>query len=135
MPPTWLLKLSSRSHVFLYRLFGGRFVKTMNGLPVLLLTTTGRKSGVERTTPVVFLRDGEDFIIAPGVRERPDWYLNLKKQSRATIQIGNSARQVRALEVDPEERSRLWKKVPDYWNDYQEKAKSELPLIILRTYD
>jgi deazaflavin-dependent oxidoreductase (nitroreductase family) len=130
-----MLKLSSKLHVLMYRLSGGRLGKAMNGLPVLLLSTTGRKSGVARTKPVVFLREGEDLIIAPGVLERPDWYLNLKKSPRVTIQIGNSTRQVQAIEADPEERSRLWEKVPEYWRDYQKKAKNELPLIILRAND
>lgn len=135
MPPTVMLKLPSNLHVMMYRLSGGRLGKAMNGLPVLLLTTTGRKSGVARTKPVVFLREGEHLIIAPGVVERPDWYLNLKKTPQATIRIGSATRHVQAVEADPEERSRLWEQVPEYWKDYQKKAKNELPLMILRADD
>lgn len=132
MPPRWLLKISSKAHVFIYRSTGGKAWKTMNGLPVLLLTTTGRNTGMQRTTPVVFLRNGKDIIVAPGVVEKPNWYLNLKSHAQARIQIGKSIIKVRAFEAESEERTRLWMNVPDYWKDYQKKAKNQLPLIILR---
>ena len=135
VPPTWLLKLSSRAHVMLCRLSGGRLGRTMNGLPVLLLTTTGRKSGKPHTTPIVYLQDEADYIIAPGLVERPDWYLNLKQNPEVTIKIGNETHTVEAREAVAEDRSRLWAKAPAYWNDYQKAAQGELPVIILRLVD
>jgi deazaflavin-dependent oxidoreductase (nitroreductase family) len=132
MPPRWLLKFSSRLHVFFFRLTGGRMGNTVNGLPVLLLTTTGRRSGENHTTPVVFLRHGAEMIIAPGVVEKPDWFRNLKRHPQAQVQIGASVLRVLATQVGHEERSRLWEKVPDYWNDYQRRARTELPLILLK---
>jgi len=132
IPPLWLLRIFSALHVFIYRLSGGRLGAMMNGLPVLLLTTTGRKSGRPRTLPLVYMRDEADYIIAPGVLERPAWYLNLRAHPQATIQIGTSAIQVNAQEAHGDERRRLWAQAPAYWHDYQKRAKAELPVIILQ---
>lgn len=133
-PPLWLLKLFIRIHVYLYRKTGGRLWNSMNGLPVLLLTTTGRKTGNLHTVPVVFLRDDLNYVIAPGVIERPAWYLNLKANPQAHIQIGRFNVQVEATVADGEERHRLWAKVPPYWEAYQKTAKAELPVVLLRPF-
>ena len=111
-PPKWLLRLSSKAHVMLYRLTGGRLGRMMNGLPVLLLTTTGRKSGKPHTRPVVYLQDDVDYVIAPGLIERPDWYLNLKHNPAVVIKIGNETHTAEAKEALAEDRSRLWAKAP-----------------------
>lgn len=135
VPPRWLLKLSSRIHVFLYHKTSGRVWKSMNGVPVMLLTTTGRKTGNPHTVPVVFLKDDLNYVIAPGVVERPAWYLNLKANPRARIQIGGFSMQVEAAVADNEERHRLWAMVPPYWEAYQKNARGELPLVVLKTQD
>jgi F420H(2)-dependent quinone reductase len=78
-PPKPILRFFSRIHTWLYRRSNGRRRNVMNGLPVLLLTTFGWQSGQPHTVPVVYLADRDDYLIAPGVVPRPDWYLNLKK--------------------------------------------------------
>lgn len=132
MTPKWMLKLSGKIHVFMYQLFGGGRGGQMNGLPVLLLTTTGRKSGQPHTRPLVYLRDGADYIIAPGVLAQPDWYLNLKRQPGATIQVGKAKYVIRAAEATDEIYHRLWELAPSYWHEYRRDYPGEMPLVILR---
>lgn len=132
MPSKWMLRLFSTIHVFLYRLFGGAIGARMNGLPVLLLTTTGRKTGKPRTKPLVYLRDGADYIIAPGILARPDWYLNLQLQPNATIRVGQAKYVISAEEAADETYSKLWELAPPYWHDYRRNYPGQMPLVILR---
>jgi len=104
----------------------------MNGLPVLLLTTTGRKSGQAHTVPVAYLSHGNAYLIAPGVVPRPDWYLNLKHAPRAEIQIGAQTMAAEAEELTGPARNRLWATVPDYWKEYEQRTGITLPLMLLR---
>ena len=104
----------------------------MNNMPVLLLTTTGCRTGNQHTIPVVFMKDGSNHIIAPGVIETPDWYLNLKANPHAGIQAGKVITRVMAVEATGEEHQRLWAMAPAYWKDYQKNAKRDLPIIMLQ---
>ena len=131
MPPKWLLRWVSRLNVLFYRLSGGRLWSRMNGLPVMLLTTTGRHSGHLHTTPIVYITHGERLIIAPGFVETPDWFLNLKASPQARILRGKNAQSVRAEEANPAERESLWPLVPNYWKQYRTRYNNELPLVIL----
>jgi len=103
----------------------------MNGMPVLLLTTIGRKTGRPRTVPLVYMREGGGYVIAPGILESPAWYLNLRMNPQARIQIGASAMPVEAREVHGDERRRLWARVPPYWRDYQRAYRGEIQVMIL----
>jgi deazaflavin-dependent oxidoreductase (nitroreductase family) len=127
----WLLRIFISIHMCLYRLSSGRLGKTMNGMPVLLLTTTGRKTGRPRTVPVVYLNDGNDYAITVGVVERPAWLLNLRAQPLAGIQVGSSKLRVEAREASDDDRRRLWARAPAYWHDYQKVTKNEFPFILL----
>lgn len=131
-PPRWVLRLNRSLHCCVYRWSGGIIGKTRNGLPVLLLTTVGRRSGKPRTTPLVYLRDGERYIIAPGRIPNPDWYRNLKQTPRAVIQIGRVTRAVEAEEVESEERNQLWALAPPYWHEYQRRYPGPMPLMVLQ---
>ena len=131
-PPKFLLRFFSRIHAAAYRRSNGQRRNVMNGLPVLLLTTTGRRSGRQHTVPIVYLRHGDDYLIAPGVVLRPDWYLNLKHTPRAQIQTGAQIIFVEAEEVAGPARESLWATVPDYWKDYEKRAGIVLPLMRLR---
>ena len=96
--------------VALYRLTGGAIGGRVGPERVLLLTTTGRKSGQRRTIPVSYFEDGSTlFVIASnaGREYHPAWYLNLSAQPQAEIQIRREHRPVRAREASPEERTRL----------------------------
>jgi deazaflavin-dependent oxidoreductase (nitroreductase family) len=132
------LKLVSSLHVALFRASGGRIGGRLRGnLPVLLLTTTGRKSGKQRTTPLLYVRDGEQYVIVAsvgGAPKHPAWHLNLQNNPAATIQIGTRRIAVSAKTATPDERTRLWSLVtamyPGY-DAYQAKTSREIPVVVL----
>lgn len=129
-----------RVHHALYRMTGGKIGKSMPGskLEVLLLTTTGRKSGLPRTHPVMFYRDGQDLVILAsnsGDDRPPQWYLNLKANSEVTVQIGSETRAVTAVEATEAERRRLWpllKAIHPIFAAYETFTDRQLPVIQLR---
>ena len=131
-PPRAMLRRFSAFNIFIYRISGGRFMGRRNDLPLLLLSTTGRSSGALHTVPLVYLRDGERYIVMPGVYERPDWYLNLKANPGVQIQVGSVQFAVVGEEVTGSERERLWRQVPQYWRDYQEQYSQRLPVMVLQ---
>jgi F420H(2)-dependent quinone reductase len=105
-----LMKFGIRAAVSLYRLTGGAIGGRVGPEKVLLLTTTGRKSGQRRTVPVSYFEDGSTlFVIASnaGRESHPAWYLNLTSHPNAEIEIKRSRRQVTARVARPEERERL----------------------------
>jgi deazaflavin-dependent oxidoreductase (nitroreductase family) len=134
-----ILKLFSRVHVVFYRAsggrVGGRFRKTA---PVLLLTTSGRKTGKRRTIPLLYVEDADRYVVVAsvgGASRHPAWYLNLRGDPAATIQVGNRKLAVGSETAGPEERARLWARVtrmyPKY-DDYQAKTSREIPVVTLR---
>ena len=93
---------------------GGRIGGMLRRAPVLLLTTTGRKSGKRRTTPLLYLEERDRYVVVAsvgGAATHPAWYLNVRGNPAATIQIGRHELVVTAEAVGPEERARLWPKV------------------------
>ncbi len=133
-----LIKLLSAIHLFWYRLTGGLFGGTVAGAPILLLTTTGRKSGKRRTAPLIYLEDGANMVVVAsngGNDRHPVWWLNLEKNPEAEVQIGNTSKRVRAEKADTEERGRLWPLVVGMYGGYQKyqnETQREIPLVILR---
>lgn len=110
----------------------------MLGSPVLLLITTGRKSGRERTVPLLYLRDGEDLVVVGsngGAATHPAWWLNLRANPEAIVEVGDQKLRVRAKKADPEEKDRLWPKLvamyPSY-EDYQRRTDREIPVVLLK---
>lgn len=135
-------RLFGRLHAKLYKRLGGRFVGSLGlGRKVLLLTTTGRKSGLERTTPLVYMPHGNDAIIYPsngGKETPPAWWLNLQANAIATIQIGKTIREVRARAASKVEHAEIWPKAAAYnphWRQYAESVVREIPLVILEGVD
>jgi F420H(2)-dependent quinone reductase len=135
------LKVVSGAHKLLYRATGGHVATRIWGLSVLLLTTRGRKTGRPRTTPLCFLRDGDDLVVAAsngGMDWSPSWWLNLLREPHATIEIGRTRRAIRARQATPEERERLWTQLtsvaPGYLR-YQARTSREIPLAILQPAD
>jgi len=101
----------SKAHLAVQRLSRGRAFGRVAGMPVLLLTTTGRRSGKARTTPLTFFRDGDDLAVVAsngGADRPPDWSLNLETNPRAVVAIGRDTFGVTARTASDEERSRLW---------------------------
>lgn len=132
-----MLKLFSRIHVFLYGVSGGRLGGRFKGAPVLLLTTTGRKSGKRRTNPLLYGESAGRYVVVAsvgGAPKHPAWYLNLRSNANATIQVGGRKLSVRAETATPEERARLWPVMTQLYapyDDYQAKTSREIPIVIL----
>lgn len=132
-----LLKIVTRIHIFLYRTSGGRLWGRQSGLPVLLLTTTGRKSGLERTTPVIHVREGDDYIIAAskgGSERHPAWYHNLKANPQVRLELGSDRHSARAIITEGEERDRLYALLEAGNSDfttYKNRTDRQIPVIRL----
>ena len=128
----------SSIHVFWYRLTNGLIGGRVRGAPVLLLSTVGRKSGNKRTTPLLYLEDGENLVLVAsnGGRDRnPAWFTNLKHNHVVEVQVRGERRKMRAGQAMPEEMGRLWPLVTGMYRqygDYQRKTKREIPVVILR---
>ena len=107
------------------------------GSQILLLTTTGRRSGEQTTTPLIFGMDGDNPVIVAskgGAPEHPGWYRNLVKNPAAHVQIKGEKFPVRARDAEGEERERLWKMMNGEWRhyeEYQEKTDRQIPVVIL----
>jgi deazaflavin-dependent oxidoreductase (nitroreductase family) len=129
--PKFMIRFFSQIHAAAYRRSNGQRRNRMNGLPVLLLTTTGQHTGKPHTVPVVYITHGDAYLIAPGVVPRPDWYLNLKNKPQAEIQVGGRTIPITAEELSGPERARLWASVPEYWKAYEQRAGITLPLMRL----
>jgi len=104
---------------------------------MLLLNHVGAKSGETRTTPLVYVRDGENLVLVAskgGNPKNPAWFHNLRANPDATVQVGPERWAVRARVADPDERARLWPKaVATYsgYRGYQERTDRQIPLVVL----
>jgi len=121
-----------------YRVTNGKAGGRLAGGPVLLLTTTGRKSGRERTVPLLYLPDGENLVIVGsngGTATHPAWWLNLRSNPEATVEIGGWKMRVRAEEAGPAEKERLWPSLVEMYGGYEgyrRRTDREIPVVILR---
>jgi deazaflavin-dependent oxidoreductase (nitroreductase family) len=126
-----------RSAVWLYRRSNGRIAGTMRGAPVLLLSTAGRRSGRTWTTPLIYQPDGDRFVLIAsnaGAPKHPGWWLNLRRNPEATIQVGPETIPVTGSAVTGPERDRLWSlmtKVYPGYDDYQQKTSRTIPVVLL----
>ena len=133
-----LQKIGTTAHAALFRATGGRFLGSISKTPVLLLTTTGRKSGKPRTVPLLYLADGGGFAVIAsngGAVADPAWCRNLRENPAATVQIGSEQRAVRAEFVEGDERERLWKALAATYRGYDgyvEKTTRRIPVLMLR---
>jgi len=112
--PAAALRISGKLNVPLYRLSGGRVGGKVGRAPVLLLTTTGRRSGQQRTAPVLYLKEGERLVVIgsnAGNKNAPAWSLNLKANPDAEVEVGRDRSLVRARVTEGEERAELWRKM------------------------
>jgi F420H(2)-dependent quinone reductase len=132
-----LIKALSGAHRVVYRASGGRILGSLVGMPVLLLTTTGRRSGKPRTIPLTFLRDGAELVLIAsngGADRSPDWFRNLQDKPQAVVQLGPDTSTVTAREASAEERERLWPAITAAYSGYaryQEKTRRRIPVVLL----
>lgn len=136
-PPDWFFKALSRTHTFLYRRTGGRVGKRFSGMSVLLLTTTGRKSGKQRTTTLSYLQDGGDYLIAGskgGSESNPAWYLNLVATPEVEVQIANDVFAAKADATEGDDRDHLYerfKTLDDEYVKYESQTERTIPIVRL----
>jgi len=131
------IELFWRIHPVVYRLTGGRLLGRIAGVPVLLLITRGRKSGTPRTKPLLYLAHGEAFVVAAsyaGEPRHPAWWLNLRANPNAQVQVGSRVVDVRAREADGDERERLWHAIVAQeasFAEYERRTTRRIPVVVL----
>jgi deazaflavin-dependent oxidoreductase (nitroreductase family) len=132
-----MARVTTAVHKELYRRSGGRIGNKIGKLQHLLLTTTGRKSGQPRITPLNYGTDGDRIILVAsygGDDRAPQWYQNLVANPEVTVLIGAETRRMRAATATPEEKPRYWAVMtanyPGYDN-YQRKTERDIPVVVL----
>ena len=131
------IKTLSAIHRAIYSASGGRVGRRIAGMPVLLLTTTGRKTGKRRTSPLTYFeQDGAIVLVASygGRPHNPAWFENLVAAGEGEVTIGRERRPMRARPATAEERARLWPRIVETYDGYakyQAKTAREIPLAIL----
>jgi F420H(2)-dependent quinone reductase len=132
------MRVGSALNVLVYRLSQGKLLSRFpSGAPVCLLTTKGRKSGRWRTVPLLYLADGNDFIVVAsqgGSPQHPGWYLNLKADPSGELTIGRQRFPILTRRVSEEEKAQLWPRLvkiyPPY-EAYQRRTKRVIPVVRL----
>jgi len=126
-----------RLHRWMYRMTGGLLGRTSPVGTMLLLTTTGRRSGHARTVPLLYMEDGGRFVVVGsngGRPEPPAWLLNLRANPDASIQVGSRHHRVRAEILDGAARGALWDRLTQYyagWAHYQTLTDRAIPAVVL----
>lgn len=139
-----IIKVMATGNVWLYRRTGGRLGGTWrigagfrNPVPICLLEHHGRKTGKLRTTPLVYLEDGDRIVVVAsqaGRPEHPMWYLNLLADPDVTVQVGRRRRPMRARVADSAERAELWQRLVALYADYdsyQSWTDRVIPVVVL----
>lgn len=131
------IKWMSKINTFMYRRSDGEgFGSNFQGIPVALLTTTGRKSGKPRVSPLYFHRDGDTVVVAAskgGSEKNPMWYLNLKANPKVQVQIKKDVRELKARDATDEERAKYWPQLVDMYptyEDYQSWTDRTIPIVV-----
>lgn len=132
-----LIRGFGRLHAWVYEASDGRLGAKLKGLPMLLLVTTGRKSGEPRTAPLLYLPDGERCVVVAsyyGAPNDPVWYKNLQANPRCRVRAGRRRFEATARTAQGEERSDLWKRLVDLYADYadyQRRTDRQIPVVVL----
>lgn len=133
-----VVRLMSRLNTWIYRASGGRLGgRFAGGAPVLLLTTIGRKSGQPQTAPLLYLLDGEQYVLVAskgGMSHHPLWFKNLAANPRVEIEVGNRKLAAIARRATDDEKAALWPKLvamyPSY-DDYQARTTRNIPVVVV----
>jgi deazaflavin-dependent oxidoreductase (nitroreductase family) len=134
---SWRLRLAWRLHRWLYRVSGGRIGTAINGMPVLMLTTRGRRSGDRRRVALQYMAAGPACVVIAsfvGEDRQPAWLLNLRADPAATARRGRREERVRAREADGEERETLWQRIlaiDPAFAEYQRRTSRQIPVVML----
>jgi F420H(2)-dependent quinone reductase len=136
----WIFRQFIRLQVYIYRRSGGKRMGRIRGMPVLLLTTVGRKTGKQRVTPVMYMRDGNSYVIVAanaGARRNPGWFSNLQANPQTTIEVDDMTTTVMAHKASMEEKGQLWPRFVEqapFLEGYRKKTTRDIPLIILQPF-
>ncbi len=130
-------KILTRFQIAVFRWTNGRAMSALRGMPILLLTTVGRKTGKSRTTPLMYIRDGERYVITAsnsGRAVHPAWFHNLQASPQAQIEVPGKRLVVSAVVATQGERDRLWpqlvSKAP-FFDGYQRNTPRLIPMVLL----
>jgi F420H(2)-dependent quinone reductase len=132
-----MMRAAGALSVRIYRASGGRVMGRAAGVPVLLLTVAGRKTGVERTTLVSYFEDDGRFVVtgsAGGSASEPQWFRNLRRADRARIEVGRKRIDVAVAVAGPEEHTVLWERLLTHapaFAKYQAKVERQIPMAVL----
>lgn len=131
------MQLFGDEHVRRYRETDGEVGHIWRGVPTLILTTTGRRSGEQRSNPLIYGRDGDRYVVVAskgGAPRHPAWFLNLAERPEVDVQVKGDRFRARARSAEGDERGRLWKLMAGIWpayDDYQAKTGREIPVVVL----
>lgn len=131
-------RLAAKFNIFIYRKTNGRFGAKFprSHAPICLVTTTGRRSGLARTTPLLYLRDGDRIVIVAsqgGMSRHPDWYFNIEASAKITVDIEGDAQAMLARTATPEEKAVLWPRLVEMhpsFATYQQRTTRDIPVVI-----
>ena len=132
-----LMKTVGAVHIGLYRATGGRIGRRFRGGDVLLLTVTGRKGGRQFTSPLMFMRDGDAYVVVAsngGLDREPAWWLNLQALPTARVQVDRDVLDVRAEKATGDDRTQLWQRLTRMfagYEDYQRGVSREIAVVRL----
>jgi deazaflavin-dependent oxidoreductase (nitroreductase family) len=129
--------LFGQEHVDRYRATDGQEGHDWQGTHTLILTTKGRHSGEQRSTPLIYGQHGDDYLVVGsqgGAPKHPGWYLNLSDNPEVEVQVKGDRFTARARTATPEEKPELWKIMTEQWpayDEYQQKTDREIPVVVL----
>ena len=129
--------LFGEEHVRRYQETDGEVGHEWEGTVTLLLTTVGRRSGKERTTPLIYQPEGDAYVVVAskgGADDHPDWYKNLQANPEVKVQVKGDKFTARARTATPEEKPSLWRKMTSVWpqyDEYQQKTSRDIPVVVL----
>jgi F420H(2)-dependent quinone reductase len=130
------MKYFARGHIWVYQQTNGRVGSRLLWFPAALITTTGRKTGLPRTTATLYLRDGKKVVLPAsfgGRDSNPVWYLNLKSDPKVHVQVGTEQWDMTARDADDEERERYWRyltKIYPPYRNYRDATDRVIPLVV-----
>ena len=125
-------------HRWIYRASRGRLLGKISGMPILLLTSLGRKSDRARTSPLIYLPAGEGYVVITsnaGEPKHPAWFLNLQANPHATVEVGARRIPVVGREATGQERARLWAEMVEHepsYGEYQRRTERRIPVVVLK---
>lgn len=129
------------AHRMLYRATGGTLGGTLHGAPILLLRTTGRRTGRRRETPLIYAQVGDRYVLVAsngGADQHPAWFLNLAADPLVEVQVARTRTPMRARRASAAERAALWPRMthtyPGY-TTYQERTRREIPVVLVEPLD